>query len=431
MKKIIHFCNYSPIDSGIYPETRDLVCEELRRGYDAYIVDHIRDNPFRMDAAYHDALFKDGRIIGLEHFDETEDADLICWHSWIPDSYMADPSRDIVMFLHAMPSHLFYNELYGGEAVLTFMKDVHLRVPNCRYYITLWPTHERYWENIISGNLVVTNPIISCDCIQPKADTHFDPSHLKLVVMDTWRAGKEPYYIMNSIQILMRMADTGKLPFKVSLNVYGQEAQNVQSVWQTLIHDDFKRHIQYKGKKNPQHIFDINDILLTQVGEIPTESRVIREGLLSGIPIVAGIHGVDWTPYQHDCRDIEGYADKILSCWEDMQDQTTRKALHNKNRAYVRTHYDIRRHADPLFECYENIFNQSAVSKTEPAGPATVHKENENLAQNIFEQFKGMLQEIEEDTPLEALLQSLQNGSETMNSDEALVRLMMDLPKSG
>ena len=107
-KKIVHFCNYSPLDSGIYPETRDLVYEELRVGYDAYIVDTIENNPNRRDPAQQDDLYGQGRIIGLEADNVSENADLICWHSWVPERNLSDHSKNLVMFLHAMPSHVYY-----------------------------------------------------------------------------------------------------------------------------------------------------------------------------------------------------------------------------------------------------------------------------------------------------------------------------------
>ncbi|RJQ51107.1 MAG: hypothetical protein C4530_20745 [Desulfobacteraceae bacterium] len=431
MKKILHFCNYSPIDSGIYPETRDLVYEEMRRGYDPYIVDHIRGNRFRIDPAYQDMLFKEGRIIGLENFDEAQEADLICWHSWIPESYMNNPKRSLVMFLHAMPSHLFYNELYGGEAVLTFLKNSHRQVANCRYFITLWPIHAKYWENIIQGNLVVTDPIICCDCIRLKMDDGFDPNHLRLVVMDTWRAGKEPYYIFNAVQLLMALSEQGKVPFRVSLDIYGQDGANVQPVWNALIRDDLKKHFHFRGKAHPQQIFDSSDILLTQVGEIPTESRVVREGLLSGIPIVSGITDVPWTPYHHDCRDIEGFADEIRKSWQYMQDSQKRAELHRINRAYAVEHYDIRKNADRIFECYEQIFRGSLESRPLSVRPPPAGESSVTGSEDIFEQLKQRIMEVETGVQADAILDSMERTDLTMGRQETLLRLMMDLPKSG
>lgn len=417
-KRIVHFCNYSPLDSGIYPETRDLIYEELRVGYDSWLIDNT--NTSGKDDVIHDQLWESGRIINFDDDDKTEGADLICWHSWLPDKYMNDRTAKIIMFLHAMPSHLFYNELYGGEKVLSFLKKASDDLPNCRNFITLWPTHRPYWEHIFKQRLITTQPILDCESIHLKPHSLFDKSHLKLVIMDSWRGGKEPYYIFNSVQILMDKYHKGEIPFKVTLDIYGQDADHIQPVWYTLMREGFEDYFIFKGRDFPQNIFDTHDILLTQEGEMSTESRVIREGLLSGIPIVSGISFSDWAEFKHDCRDIEGYADQILRCYEQLEDRDKRIDLHNKNREFACIRFDIQKNIEPVFQCYETIFSKS---------------KNPDIGKNTGPDFDKLITIInegwDEQTGLDGLQEYLSGENEFMTKEEAIIRLMNDLPVSG
>ena len=103
-------------------------------------------------------------------------------------------------------------------------------------------------------------------------------------------------------------------------------------------------------------IFGSHDILLTQIGD---ESRIVREGLLSGIPIISGYPYAAWTPFKHDCRDIEGYADAIMHCWGLMQKREKRLQMHQENRDVAFDNFDITKNVTPIFKCYEKIFKKT------------------------------------------------------------------------
>ncbi|MBW1802481.1 MAG: hypothetical protein JRJ85_17335 [Deltaproteobacteria bacterium] len=418
-KRIVHFCNYTPLSAGLYPETRDLIYEELRRGYDAWLIDHTVENNLTFKETLHDSLYKEGRVIRIEEDNVSRDADIICWHDWIPEEYMKDRSKNIIMFLHAITTVLFNTELHGGEKVISFLKQVNETIPHCHFYITLWPVQYAYWKNIIRKNLVVTNPIIDTDCIRLKPDTHFDPTHLKLVVLDSWRGGREPYYIFNAIQLLMERYHSGELPYKVSLDIYGIDPDSIPPVWHTIIRDDFRQYFHFKGRDLPQNIYDAHDIILTQVRGDSTESRVVREGLLSGTPIVAGLSYVDWTEFKHDCCDLEGYAHQIEKCWNQMQDKTTRQTMHQGNRKSACNRYDIRKNAETIFECYEKVFTSSATNKPE-----------QDSGSINFDKLKMLINECNDGDSLKSVLEKLQSETDDMTLEEAVIRLMVNLPFS-
>jgi len=119
------------------------------------------------------------------------------------------------------------------------------------------------------------------------------------------------------------------------------DVNNVQPVWNAIIREGLEKYVHFKGKDNPVAIFDSHDILLTQIGGTDTESRIVREGLLSGIPIVSGYPYAAWTPFKHDCRDIEGYADVIMNCWGLMQEREKRLQMYRKNSQKYDTHFQM------------------------------------------------------------------------------------------
>jgi hypothetical protein len=396
-------------------------------GYDAWIVDHLANNKMRMDPNFHDDFIKEGRIIGLEEFDPSQLADLICWHSWIPDTYMRDGRYDLIMFLHGMPSFLFYNELYGGEAAFQFLKKAEQSFPHCHFFISLWPSHRPYWENIFRERLIVTEPIIDPRSVALKSDSDFDPCHMRLAVMDSWRAGKEPYYILNAVQQLMAQHRSGVLGARVTLDVYGKEIKDVQSVWHALIREEFKNLIRFSGRADPQTIFDTHDIILTQVGDTPTESRVIREAMLAGIPVVSGYGLDEWTEFRHDCRDIIGYSSQIVKCWEKIQDPDVRRLMHRVNRSLACKRYSTANNCEKIFRCYESVFREKPLNRKDHAS-APGH---DSEAAAFFGKTARMVENCAAEQPLSALIEAFEKDNHHLTEEEAIIRFLVDLPASG
>jgi hypothetical protein len=123
------------------------------------------------------------------------------------------------------------------------------------------------------------------------------------------------------------------------------------------------KYIYFRGYANPQEIFDNHDISLTQIRE---ETRVVRESLLAGMPLVVGETSAPYTSYKAGFRDVGAYADEIERCCLDIRDEVKRRHIMQTNREYALKIFDIKRNSKPIFECFERIMSEGEMKEKTP-----------------------------------------------------------------
>jgi len=361
--KIAHMVNWAPGKSGMYESVQELMYEEIKRGYDAKIVDVVPNNPLRKKLEKNHRTLKDGLVVGIERDTWSSQCDILCWHRFMPEIYFQDPRKNLVMFLHGMPDYVFIQEHEKKDKAFSLIKGSYNGLSNCRAYIGMWRAHDGYWSHLLPGKLVNTQCWINTSKIKMKADANFDPDHIKLVCFDTWRGHKEPYWLINAAKLLMNKYDKGELPFKVTLDIFGQDQTTMPSCWIALCDEYLNKNIFFRGYANPQEIFDNHDISLTQIRE---ETRVVRESLLAGMPLVVGETSAPYTDYKAGFRDVGEYAKEIERCCYDIRDDAKRKSIQGKNRAYAIENFNIEKNSLPIFECFEKIVRETKLREYTP-----------------------------------------------------------------
>ena len=74
--KIAHMTNFAPDRSGMYMSVEELMYRELEVGYDAKIVDVVKNNPLRLKECKNYQAIKDGLVIGAENDNFSQEADI-------------------------------------------------------------------------------------------------------------------------------------------------------------------------------------------------------------------------------------------------------------------------------------------------------------------------------------------------------------------
>jgi hypothetical protein len=303
----------------------------------------------------------------------------------MPEEYFKDKRKNFVMFLHGMPDFVFMQEHEKHDKAFSLIKNSYDQIPNCYNYIGMWDAHKDYWDHLLPGRLINTNCWTDLRRIAKKSDVNFDKNHIKLVCFDTWRGHKEPYWVINAVKTLIRRYETGKIPFKVTLDIYGQDVQTIPSVWIALTQEYLNKYIYFRGYSEPQEIFDNYDIALTQVVE---ETRIVRESLLSGIPLIVGDESAPFTDYKAGFRNVTNYANVLEKCCYDICDDKKRKAIHEKNRNYAIANYDVTKNAEPIFECFERIYAESKNREKTPELLKKSYNISFNDNEEVVDEFK-------------------------------------------
>lgn len=363
--KIVHMTNWAPNKSGMYESVEEMMYEERRLGYDARIVDVVPNNPLRMREEKNHRTLRDGLVKGFENEEWSSEADILCWHRYLPEIYFKDPRKNLVLFLHGQPDFVFFQEEDDKDKAFSLIKGAYNSLPQCSAFIGMWRDHDLgYWGHLLPGKLVSTcNPWMNLDRVRMHSDSNFNPNHIRLANFDTWRSTKTPFYVVNAVKTLIRQYEAGEIPYKITLDLFGQEPKGIKNVWIVLCQEYINKYIFFRGYAHNQEIFDNFDAILTTGSE---ETRVVRESLAAGMPLIVGETHCDYTDYKAPFRAPHKYAEEILRMCGDLRDDKKRKAIMEKNRKYAVDNFDIRKNIRPVIETFERIARESRMKEYTP-----------------------------------------------------------------
>ena len=297
--KIAHLCNYAPNESGMYGTVKDLVLAEIEAGHDAGMVDTVANiSQYGIDGFMPEPLsFGD-------------DADIICWHHAMNETWLNNKRKNIVMFLHGTPEFSFHTELSGTDRPLSVIVGAaNLDVPAA--FVTFWKRHVPFWEYLLD------RPV---HCIQPPADLeHFPVSErrpkdnvIKLAIVDYWRLTREPFQLLTAVDVLRKMQK-----IRVQLDIWGA-LNPLPDVWKVALQrlaDAGVLRLHDRTLTPWSDIYDKTDVVLTMAAE---ETRVVREATSSGVPVVRGrIGDILISGYCCDASDAKKCAETILEAYTE------------------------------------------------------------------------------------------------------------------
>jgi len=310
--KIAHFAVFSPNQSGMYATVRDLILAERMQGIDAQFIDYNTDNS---GATYSKVGLFDRDVVTVSHEWAYKEADILVRHSMIPEPIM-QVGIPAIMTMHGRPEYSYMQEHYGQNPVMKIMTN-HEVDQNYAAYVTFWEEHLLFWNLMMPKRVMEYVPCpVDLKRFNPDG-SKFSSLHWtgtpNVMVADMWREDITPFSMIPAMETFRRRyCNTAKLHlFGLPPANKGFSAQLGTRLRNSGLVGEANMLVPFLDT-----VYRSADILVTP-HRIAT--RVIREALASGCPIVAGT-GCKYTPYTADPRDPDTFAAAVDKCWRDIKE---------------------------------------------------------------------------------------------------------------
>jgi len=317
--KIAHFSIFSPSQCGLYHTTKDLILGERAVGIDAGFIDFGEKG--------HRFGMKDGKVEALP-LSWADDADIFVRHSAIPNKYH-NYGTPIIGAVHGRPENSTRIEMDNGHPIVS---GHYHKSTDCRYkrFITFWPEYLNIWETIFKGKMAYVPAMVDLETFKP-TDPMLDwDGSPNLLIADIWREDVIPFNPFFAARYFRNYRYQAKIHIVGMNKAYQTPALRF---FRELHH---RGGLGFVGSQMSDIIkyYSSADIVLTPH---VIATRVVREALACGVPIVAGT-GCRYTDYTANPMDVEGYAEAIWKCWRDIK--ADRNAVRDKARATAEQHFD-------------------------------------------------------------------------------------------
>ncbi len=370
--KVAHFAAYTPHAAGQYGTVRDLVLAEQAKGIDAGFVNC--------------GLGKGGKAVskaistnnGMQVHDDrwALDADIIVRHTCLTGR-IEHSGKPIVMCLHGRPESSwmieFLDVMQCFRLVITKAKE-HNYVAGVTFWDEFLPIWKMYMPDF---DLHYVPATVDTDFNNPEGKKHdFGKwsGSPNIVVADKFRHDISPFNVMMAAaRFKDEMCPTAKL------HCYGIPV------------DKGKGEFLAKGLKNNgclgqahstvanlDEIFRSADMLITPH---VIATRVIREALASGLPVVAGT-GCKYTEFTADSRDVEGFAKEIKRCWDIINGN---EKYRQEAREVAKREFNCGQAADGMIKVFEKVLSKETARSPEQKN--VVHIVNAFVKKHKYERY--------------------------------------------
>ena len=307
--KVAHFAIFSPHQSGQYESVRELVGAEQSLGIDAQFVDCGHNKEI---ATCRVGLEDRGLVVSDPV--EALDADVLVRHTAIPKE-IESLNIPTIMCLHGRPENSFLLEHYKKSSVYSLLCKKSID-ENYKAFVTFWQSFIDYWALIIPKHkLYYVPPFVDVCLYTPGGMLHsFGNKSGKpnILIADMWREDITPYSVIHGA---LRFKQVYQRTCKIHL--FGLPVEKKSSVVRLVnaLQCEGILGQAFTNFDGMQKVFRSVDMLITPHA---MATRVVREALACGTPIVAGT-GNPYTPYTADPRDSRTFAAAINDCWQDIK----------------------------------------------------------------------------------------------------------------
>lgn len=342
--KVAHFANVKPNQAGISGTAIDMVSAERAVGIDSQLIDYAGNNK--------------PCIVGIKNNKVTtvgpswaKTADILVRHSAIPP-YIQSLNIPQVMCLHGRPEYGFMLH-YNGKTALLGEYFQCAKDTKYKSFLTFWKEHLHYLNILMPDRKFDYVPaMVDLDVCKPdgiRVDYDTDGGVPNILIADMWREDTTPFNVLLATAKYVR-----KYNHKARVHIYGLQKRDESPV-KDVIGKMKKACVISQSEtivRNMDQIYRGADILVTP-HRIAT--RVIREALASGLPMVAG-QGCPYTKYTADARNTEGFAAKINECWNDIKDNW--KKASKDARAMAEKNFNFEQAGRAALQIYERIMKE-------------------------------------------------------------------------
>jgi len=304
--RIAHFAQFTPNRSGMYGSVRDLILAERRQGIDAQFIDYL---PAEKSQQEHSRVnLQDGEIVTVSP-DWADTADILVRHSMIP-GIISRLGIPMVMCLHGRPEYCMTMEYLGRAPIIEIVTK---GAVNPRYvsFVSFWSEHIPLWKTMIPEREIDYVPAsVDLELFNPKGDKYNfgdNGGSPNIVIADMWREDVTPFNV-----IFAALRFRNKYCPDARVHIFGfppEQMPPMRELKRRLKNTEGIGLIEHITP-NIGNVYRSADILITPHN---IATRVIREALACGLPIVAG-SGCRYSTFTADARDCNAYAHQINRC---------------------------------------------------------------------------------------------------------------------
>jgi SAM-dependent methyltransferase len=305
--RIAHFAAFCPNRTGQYATVKDMIKAERSAGIDAQFITTSVD---AKKIAQHQGIKEDGWLRTMKP-EWARSADILMRHSCIPDEFTT-LGIPIMMALHGRPESTFiieFVDLMKVYRLLALIRDD----PRYKGFITFWKSHEFFHQQKVPKDKVYYVPaMVDLDEYNPEGKAmgikkvNGSPN---IIVADMWRHDMTPYSVLYAAALFRE-----KYCPTARAHVFGVPDKKCDSLMLTMKNNGLLG--AKMGLCWPMaNVYRGGDLLITPHN---IATRVVREALACGLPIVAGSSN-PFTEFKADPRDIESFAEQIERCWQHIK----------------------------------------------------------------------------------------------------------------
>lgn len=314
--KVGHFAVFAPHGCGLYHTVRDLIFAERMVGIDAQFIDFAADENMNSREG-----LQDGELTTVP-MAWAEDADIVVSHSAAPD-YITK-KKPAVMALHGRPESSFKLELLDKSPIITTVRN---RMHKYKGFITFWRDYTYTWGLITGKEFCYIPAPVNFEEYNPEGETHeFRVNgNPNIIITDMWREDTTPFNVIVAAQYFKEhYAPDAKL------HIYGLETKSAITSFLSPLNKKGLLGELYAITSHLCEVYRAADMLITP-NIIAT--RVVRESLASGCPIVAPV-GCEYTPFTAEPRDYRSFAEAMNRCWKE-------RPAKEEIRGYAKEHFSL------------------------------------------------------------------------------------------
>jgi len=284
-----------------------------------------------------------------------KDADLTVTHSAMPVEARNYGNPNIVA-LHGRPEYAFELERRGVSTVLGLLKNM-AEDPQCILGITFWSEHIPFWETLYPELKIEYIPaMVDLNAFTPEGKIYdFTGKGGKsgtpnIVIADVWREDVTPFQCYYAATEFVKK-NGGKI------HIFGLSEPNKNSCYADIFNPASKQGLV--GSVNGivpyiDRIYRAADFVVTPHS---IATRVVRESLACGCPIVAGT-GNKCTPYKADPYDTISFVEMMEKCWHDVQ-EAGKESMSNVCRNFAEMKFNLKQAGEKAKMIYEDVLASS------------------------------------------------------------------------
>jgi glycosyltransferase involved in cell wall biosynthesis len=292
----------APNACGLYEAARDWLVADRLAGHDAVLVatGPVFANGTQGPPAVGQRDERGGQVIVAEGPDACLRADLLIAHTGVPDPWFSRNQAPMLWVLHGRPRACFGPEANGSPSRSFSLLPELASWPRVRGFVTLWPEHLPYWQNLLPAGklLLAAPPAIDLSRFTPEgpvADLGTGAGRcVNILIADTPREDVDCFEVANAAVELARRCK--------GVRVHFLAIENPGGVWRFMFNSLARENALGKvgcRVPNPADWFRAADILLTP-HRIAT--RTMLEAAACGCTVVAdeGCRFADFTAQPFD-----------------------------------------------------------------------------------------------------------------------------------